>query len=165
MPLSALIISQIQLQPVEPPGSPGPERASGTAMESPSRSPSRFPLFQGGEKLNHMIDSLIRMGFHPVRSNDYAVGSLQWRIDMSAKGYRVQEYRAQGVREVVQSLDMETGRKELISTDPMDISLIVVRDTGNSIVEAYLIRRILHRYRTGETGTTTIIEKFVRNPD
>ncbi len=157
-------MGQLELKTVEPPTTHMPERTPVPENRDASSPSGRTPFFQGDDHLNRMLDSLFRMGFHPVRSDDQMVGSLSWSIDMSTKGYRVQEYRAENVREIVRSVDMASGKEELISTDPMDVSLIIVRDATGRIVDAYLIRRIIHRYRTGETDRTTIIERFVRNP-
>ena len=166
MLLSLLMIGQIDLRPVEPPASSIPERTQEPVVSGDSSAEiAGVPLFQGDEHLNHLLNSLMEMGFRPVRSGDRTMGSLQWNIDMSSRGYRVEEYRAENVREIVKSLDMETGREELIGTDPMDVSLIIVRDASGKIVDAYLIRRIKHHYRTGETNQTIIIERFVRDSE
>jgi len=166
MGLEILFITQVDLRPVEPPSTPIQSGTSSheiqTGIDS-SRTLRRLPSFQGDDYLNRLIDSLMELGFRPVRSNDEIVGSLQWTMDMSMKGYKVEEYRANNVREIVLSVDLETGREEPISTDPMDVHLYIVRNTEGQIVEAYLVRRIKHHYRTGEMRETLIIEKFIRN--
>ncbi len=162
--LPALLIAQIQLEPVEPPAISTTPRSNPESEIPGDSSPvsDGFPRFQGSDYLNHLLDTLRSMGFRPVRSDNIEAGSPAWRVDMSARGYRVEEHREENVREIVRSMDMETGKVELIGTDPMDVTLIIVRDGSGKIVDAYLIRRIKHHYRTGETRETTIVERFIR---